>query len=690
MKDCSKDSLFLLFSSIFYINQLKYLSFKFLMLFVFFAGTKISANNYTQDKGSDSITYYINYSKNKKNPLNTKLLYLKKAYAYLNNFPDDSLKCRKLSAIAYRYYKLSDTLQFKKTNKQAYQLALKIKDSFSIADTHWNYAFFYKKLEIYNKSFYHYNTAYHYFDKLNKTYESARMLFSMAFIKGRYRDYKASEILTFQAIKKFKQINNNQYLYSTYNHLGLLQNDIKEYDKALFYYNKSLIYFNENKLKKYLGSYNNMANIYFEKKEYKKALKFYNKELIKKTGIVNYARVLNNRAMCKLLMKDTFGIKEDFYKALKIRDSSKNKAAIVNSKINISDYYKYLKDTVTAFKYAKEANLLAKEIKNGGDYLTTLKHLADLDLKNSKQYLDRYIAFNDSLITTERRTQNKFTRIEFETDEYIEETEKLTQQNLVLTISSIGTILVLSLLYFIRVQKVKNEKLRLETEQQKANEEVYVLTLQQQAKLEKERVNERNRISAELHDGILGKLFGTRVNLGFLGMKMTTDTQEKHQAFLDELQVIEKEIREVSHKLSDNFDDTSIGFYSIITQLLKDKSIVGNFTYALTQSEEVSWNEIDEIKKANIYRIIQEALQNIIKHAKAKKIILDFSIFNEQLVITLKDDGIGFNTIKSKKGIGLKNITSRTKKLNGTLKLISEATKGTTLTINIPYKTNEH
>jgi len=324
---------------------------------------------------------------------------------------------------------------------------------------------------------------------------------------------------------------------------------------------------------------------------------------------------------------------------------------------------------------------LANEVKMGADYLTTLKQLANLDIKNSKKYLDRYIVFNDSLISEERRARNKFTRIEFETDEYIEEAEKLSQQNLLITISSIGVILVLSLLYFIRVQKVNNEKLRIEADQQKANEEVYILTLEQKTKLEEERINERNRISAELHDGILGKLFGTRVNLGFLGMQMNTDTQEKHQTFLDELQVIEKEIREVSHKLSDNFDDASVDFSSIIEQLLEDKSKLGNFKYQFNQDKTIAWKTINEVTKANVYRIIQESLQNIIKHAKAKNVILDFSKEKNNFVFVLKDDGIGFDTKKSKNGIGLKNIKSRVEKINGNLTLDSEVNKGTTLTI---------
>ncbi|WP_299682298.1 sensor histidine kinase [uncultured Tenacibaculum sp.] len=505
----------------------------------------------------------------------------------------------------------------------------------------------------------------------------------MAKIRGIYRDYSGSEVLIIEALKLYKELDNKKGICEAYNLLAQLQEDIKEYDKALTYYQKSLDYFKKIKIQPF-GIENNIANIYLKKKSYNKALEFYNIDLNQNISYEHKARVIDNRAYCKLLMKDSSGVKKDLFYALNVWKKTANKGGITMSNIRISDYYKFLKDTNKAITYAQKANLLAKELKNGRDYLTSLKQLSNLDTKNSKKYLDRYIQYNDSLVTVERKTQNKFTRIEFETDEHIEEKERLGQQLIWIIGGSISIILISTLLYFLRVQKVRNEKLQLEADQQKANEEVYVLTLQQQAKLEEERVKERNRISAELHDGILGKLFGTRVNLGFLGMQMSTDTQEKQQTYLDELQSIEKEIREVSHKLSDNFNDANINFTTIIKQLLADKSIIGQFTTHFETDDTVVWSDISEVTKANVYRIIQEALQNIIKHANAKNVTLAFSNENEKLAIQITDDGVGFDTKKSRKGIGIKNINSRVAKLQGNVSFISEPNKGTNLQIKIP------
>jgi signal transduction histidine kinase len=516
------------------------------------------------------------------------------------------------------------------------------------------------------------------------------MLYGMSFIKGRYRDYSGSEILIVKAISKYKLLKKNEALYASYNLLALLQNDIKEFDRALFYHNKALEYLNKLKNKKdfYEISLNNIGLVYINKGEYSKALSYFNRILkngnLKIKNIDRYARVLDNRAYCKLLNRDTVNVKKNLYQSLKIRDSIQSKGGIVISKIHLSEYYSYIKDTIIAIKYGEEANSLSKKIKNSRDYLASLKLLSKLDKKKAENYLDKYIIYNDSLQDVDRKIQNKFTRIAYETDEYIEETKLLSRQKIRILIIALIVLLILSLIYYIIIQRSRNEKLLLETEQRKANEQVYVLTLKQQAKLEEEKTKERNRISQELHDGILGKLFGTRVGLGFLDIKGDNDTLEQHESFLGELQGIEKEIREVSHKLNTNFSSSKINFSIILIQFIKSKSGTGNFAYQLNTGESVNWEEVSEIIKVNLYRILQEALQNIIKHAKAKNVVLDFSVKKGDLTITIKDNGVGFSTKRVKKGIGIKNMKSRILKLKGDFSISSEINKGTTIHCTIP------
>ena len=656
------------------------------LLFALYSCKNLDRTPVILEQQNDSITVLLKKSYDKSLTNQQKINTLERAYKEIATIPSDSIKTSQFNSIAYRFSQLKDTLNFFKVNAEALDLAIKRRDSFAIGDAHWSYADYYLTEEVFDKAFYHFSKALRFFNSLNKEYQSARMIYSMAYIKGRYKDYTGSEVLNIEAIKRFKKLGNNKYLYLSYNHLALIHKDIKEYDLALEYFEEARNYLVKLKKKEnyQIWNLNNVGNIFFEKEEYQKAIKNYSLALTQFPQKKDYAMILDNLYYCKLLMRDTIGVKDSLLKSLKIRSNIEDKAGTLTSQIRISEFYEYKGDTLNAIIFAKKANMLAIKIKNGGDYLTTLKQLADLQPEKANEYLKLYARFSDSLTNAERKTLNKFTRIEFETDEIIEKNEILTQQRIWIFSASIALILILSLLYFIRVQRVKNEKLLLETEQQKANEQVYLLTLKQQATLEEEKARERNRISQELHDGILGRLFGTRVGLGFLDLNADEKTQEQHEAFLDELQDIEKEIREVSHKLNDNFDDPDVNFTSIVTQLLESKSQIGDFQFHLSIDENISWKSTDEIIKVNVYRIIQETLQNTIKHAQAKNVILEFSSNENELTVLIQDDGVGFNMKKSKKGIGLKNMRSRVEKLNGTLEIASAMNKGTQIHIKIP------
>jgi signal transduction histidine kinase len=641
----------------------------------------------------DSLSLWIDASKVKIYSKKKRIKYLEKSFAYLINNIDDTLINRSLGKISYSYLKLKDTFNFKKINNFAFRIADVKKDTFLLADTYWNMANYYRSLGIYDSSYYHYNKAFVLFEKINNEYYAAKMLYGMAFIKGRFKDYRGSEVLTIKAISKYKLLKKYKSLYASYNHLALLQKGLGNYDKSLFYHDKSLEYYQKLKNKKYFyeTSLNNIGLVYHSKKDYKKAVYYFSKAInnnnLKKNNLNLYTKLIDNRAYSKMFINENKkAIELDFLKSLAIRDSLNCESGILINKLHLAEYYQSVFDTIKALKYAKESKLLAQRIKNSRDYLESLKILSKLDNGKVNNYLNKYIKFNDSLMLVERKVQNKFTRIAFETDEYIEETKRLSQQRIWFVVTGLGSLSILLLLFVIKNQKAKNNKLYLETMQRSANEKIYLLTLKQQTKFEEERIKERNRISEELHDNILSKLFGTRLGLGFLDIKGDKKIILKHQSFLNELQTIEKEIRDVSHKLNLNFDKLQISFISIVEKLLKSKSKIANLKYTIETDEKIHWKDISEDVKVNLYRIFQEIIQNVIKHSKAKNIALKFTVKENKMTISFSDDGIGFKYKKNKKGIGFKNMQSRIKKINGTFNLYSKKGLGTKIQICIPIK----
>ena len=100
--------------------------------------------------------------------------------------------------------------------------------------------------------------------------------------------------------------------------------------------------------------------------------------------------------------------------------------------------------------------------------------------------------------------------------------------------------------------------------------------------------------------------------------------------------------------------------------------------------ENINWFDLDGTIKINMYRIIQEALLNCHKYAKAAQVEINFSKKKNNVVLVINDDGCGFDSKTSADGIGLTNLKSRVARLNGSFKIESSATTGTLLEIKIP------
>ena len=638
---------------------------------------------------TDSVEILLSESKLENSDLKKRKEYLLKAYYFNTKKPNDTIKNRNLLKITYEAYNLNDTLFFKKLNKEAHKFSIKIRDTFGIADTHWNYGNYLTDKEVMDSAYYHYHQAYKYFLSIKKEYQAGVMLYNMAFIQGRLRDYTGSEIALFQAISIFENLKRYRNLYLCYNYLGLIYTELEEFNSAIDYHHKALDHLEktENKDDNKVGSLNNIGLVYQKQGNHQKAIEFFNKAFInnrKNKNIELYARLSDNIAYSKFKNGDTLNVKTTFIKALHLRDSIKNKAGVVISKIHLAEYYATQADTATALTYAQQAYQLTTQIKNNRDALTILLLLSKLDEENSFTYLNNYISLSNKLEFQDRKMRNKFAKIRFETDEYITETEKLSQQKILIIGASIIGLIISSLLFFIRIQRSKNKELIFEREQQKVNEEIYSLLLKQQTKLEEERLKERQRIAEELHDGVLSKIFGARLGLGFLNIQGDKETLEKHTNFIEELQLIEKEIRTISHELKTEFLSANLDYNLIIEDLLKNNSTIGKFEYTIEYKTPLVWDAVDDTIKIHFYRIMQEALQNIIKYSNATNVAIIFNLENGLLHLTITDNGAGFDTKTKHKGIGLKNMQSRIKKLQGKITIDSALTKGTSISVSCP------
>lgn len=613
---------------------------------------------------------------------------LELAYKKVDTLKSDSLKLNYLFQIASQSDRINDSVLFSASNKKALHLAKVLKDTFKIADIQWNYGAYYLKHNIYDSSYYHYREALREFQSIENFYFAAKMRYNMALIQSRFKDYTGAEVLLFQAISTFKLLDKSRQLYQCYNLLGIIYEEMNEYDNSLQYHQQALLYLNrlKNKTLFLQDSQNNIGIIYQKKGDYNKAMSYFNKALempdLKVKDPYLYARLIDNRAYTKFLAGDTTGIPLEFYTALHIRDSINNTPGIIMSRVHLADYYKAHGDTAMALYHAEKSYDLAKEIKNNRDILQALELLAGLNPLQEGEYLQEHIKLNKNLQARERNTRNKFTRIQYETDQYIAKNKQLNYRQSWIIVTSIILILFLILLYWGYRQKSYNKLLVLETEQQKANEQIYLLSLKQQEKHRQGRNQERIRISEELHDGILSDLFALRIGWGNLDLTGSSQEIDQHQLNQEELQRIETKIRALSHELRNKSVEYPLDFIIMVEKLVNKRCKIGKLQYELENDPSICWKQVDDLFKVNLYRIIEESLQNCIKHANATMIRIAFSLKEEnklQLIIT--DNGKGIKN-KHHSGIGLKNIQSRVQKMKGSFR-ISSSIQGTEITIII-------
>jgi signal transduction histidine kinase len=328
-------------------------------------------------------------------------------------------------------------------------------------------------------------------------------------------------------------------------------------------------------------------------------------------------------------------------------------------------------------QYYREALSLAKKIDDNEDVLASLKLLTQNDTKNRKYYSNTYFRVADSIKIQEQKTRGKFARIAFETDQVIEKNEVLSTRMVYISLASAIAIgAVLSFFYIFRL-RARNKQLLATEQQQLANEKIYELILQQQFETEQARIEERNRISMELHDGVVNRIFTTRFNLE----QLQNNDPEKKKTLVAELQNTETEIRRISHDLNDSlgYDDNHLK--EIIVNLVAAQQNESNTIFDLTIDKYIDWSAISGENKINIYRIIQEALQNVNKYAKAQKCFVMLLKSNDKTTLKIWDDGLGFDTKSTKKGIGLNNMKKRAQSMKGTFKIESKLGEGTSIEV---------
>ncbi|MEP6845979.1 MAG: sensor histidine kinase [Panacibacter sp.] len=338
--------------------------------------------------------------------------------------------------------------------------------------------------------------------------------------------------------------------------------------------------------------------------------------------------------------------------------------AICNEGINIARQYKL--DTKLFFLY----NTLAENYKIQGD-INKYAQLAEqiIALKDSVYQANSAEALAE--MQAKYELQKKETRI-------VQQNYDLAKKNFLLY--SIAGLLIATLLfgYFFFKNRKKNQHLKMQALEMEQKKKITQAVMQAEE-------DERKRIAGDLHDSVAQKMVVAKLNLEVLGNQLTELDEQKKKIYNNISSLLEEstaEVRSLSHSMMPQSFALS-GLANTISTFL-DKIEIPELNIHF--NAEGDFTNIQENKALMIYRIVQECVQNVLKHAKATK--LDLSIINEnnEVDVTIEDNGIGFDSksIDIAESNGIKNIRSRIQYLNGKYDINSNAGQGTIIAFYIP------
>jgi len=482
------------------------------------------------------------------------------------------------------------------------------------------------------------------------------------------------------ALSKIKAVTN----------IGWAFMELNQCDTAVAYFKTAINLMRSNNLDKFAPVYNNIASCYGDLKKYDSAKKYV---LIgidiaqKNNDLVAEANGLNILGTVHEAYKEYNDELKVLMQAKAIREKLGDPFFIVSDMATIAglysktgQYQKGIEIAQQALEIAKKNNIviklsliyqaLASNYEGAGNYAAAMTAYKQLSAMKDSMYAE---ASPEALaeMRAKYETEKKERKIH-------EQQSKLAKQKIVIG-SIIAVAILIALLGYTQYRRYQWK--------QEAKMRVAILKQQEEATkavIEAEEA-ERQRIAKDLHDGVGQMMSAAKMNLSAFESNVHFKNEEEKESFEKIITLVDescREVRSVSHNMMPNAllkNSLSSAIREFIDKLDHKKLQVHLYTEGLE-------DRLDSNVETVLYRVIQECVNNVIKHAEANT--LDISIVREanEITATIEDNGKGFSTSDKEKfdGIGLKNIRTRIEYLKGTVDFDSSAGKGTLIALHVP------
>lgn len=519
---------------------------------------------------------------------------------------------------------------------------------------------------------------------------------NIAYFKGDHDDALNIYINALRLGEKFLL---HQQIAGVCNEIGTLFKRNKDLKKALLYFNRALKEATIANIDTDIAnSHNNIGLVYEEEGYYDKALKQYQQSLTayqKAEDKLGESYSLEYIGYLYGLTKNYNSAIENLLKSLKLREELKDNYGIAICLIELTEVFKNKKDYVKAIDYGKKAVVFSKQINypdmvQNGYLLLSQIYEQKRDFNRAFDAHKDYVSVKDSIFNLARSKQIGELQTKYDIEQKQQKINLLSKEN---TIQKLklgqreGVILVISIsfLLFSIIAYLLYNRYRLNQRTRLQNEVILQQDLATKAVLKAEE-NERRRIASELHDG-LGQMFSAvKLNLSAIGQNLKFKDKHDEKVFDKTLNLVDEscnEVRYISHQMAPNVllkAGLTTAVRDFIDNIDARKLKVNLTTFGLQERLE---HNIEIV----LYRVIQEAVNNVIKHANANSLDIQLTKDNDGINVMIEDNGDGFDILQLDKfiGIGLKSIHTRVAYLKGTVDFSSHVGKGTLVAIFIPF-----
>lgn len=625
----------------------------------------------------------------------------------LNTTPD-SVKIKLAGDISWNFLS-NDIEKAMFYAKKELELAKKNDNKKEIAQANSDIGNVFNRMASFDSTLHYYNIALKIRQSLNDKIKSAGIYSNIATVYTRQSKFKEALDLNFKSLKLYEQIGDSANQANILGNIGILYYNLEQNKSANEFFIKGLriarlchkqlieanILIELGGIKFEQGVKN---DIIVNRKELDSALLYFenaNTILTEYNAIYNLAVVNNNIGRIYVQLKDYEKATQYYNQGLIYRQQMNDDYGIGLSYLNLGKISKLKKLYPNSIDFYKKAATIFLEIKSYVDLKQVYGEMSvayeDMkDYHNAMIFHQLYAQYSDSVYTSENAKQMAEMQTKYEVDKKdlelaknkaeLEAKEKQAFIKNIIIISVVLLLLLLSglgILFYRKKQIEQQAKLDAEIANQKEIRTKAILDAEEK---------ERRRIAQDLHDGVGQLLSAAKLNLSNLDSKLIAQTEEQKAAMQNALNLVDdsvKEVRLVSHNMMPN-TLIKLGLGSAVREFITklgnapnlkiDLEIVGLDTRLENQVETV------------LYRVIQEIINNIIKHAKASHISMQLIRHETEMNVMIEDNGIGFDTsrLENFEGIGLKGIQTRIEFLNGSVHFDSSIGRGTTVIIDIP------